>query len=375
MIIANMAVYAQLRVNSSGNVGIRSNPSSSYSLYVTGSNRSIYSSALKSGATSSDELTSVTGYTYMQGPETAIGVKGQVYGHYESGKSIGVMGETNGNTNGYNFGVAGYLRGSYRGAAIFGTTNNNTTHPFMSSRYAGYFDGDVRISGSFSTTGAISGLSISYASDSQFASPACSAELREHVSSRLTNCHAKSFLIDKTVETDEHEPGTLEKQVFSKHHYGLDAEQLEEVFPDLVYENEDGSKSINYVEMVPILVQAINELKEEITELRGGDVKPQTRALEGEGNSDDVALLSLGENKPNPFSGTTTIPVSIPESVQTAFIYVYDLTGKKVQQTDITARGRQNVQLDASALTDGMYLYSLIADGKVVQTRRMIVEK
>ena len=374
MIIANMAVYAQLRVNSSGNVGIRSNPSNSYSLYVTGSNRSIYSSALKSGATSSDELTSVTGYTYMQGPETAIGVKGQVYGHYESGKSIGVMGETNGNTNGYNFGVAGYLRGSYRGAAIFGTTNNNTTHPFMSSRYAGYFDGDVRISGSFSTTGAISGLSISYASDSQFASPACSAELREHVSSRLTNCHAKSFLIDKTVETDEHELGTLEKQVFSKHHYGLDAEQLEEVFPDLVYENEDGSKSINYVEMVPILVQAINELKEEITELRGGDVKPQTRALEGEGNSDDVALLSLGENKPNPFSGTTTIPVSIPESVQTAFIYVYDLTGKKVQQTDITARGKLNVQLDASALTDGMYLYSLIADGKVVQTRRMIME-
>ena len=375
MIIANMAVYAQLRVNSSGNVGIRSNPSSSYSLYVTGSNRSIYSSALKSGATSSDELTSVTGYTYMQGPETAIGVKGQVYGHYESGKSIGVMGETNGNTNGYNFGVAGYLRGSYRGAAIFGTTNNNTTHPFMSSRYAGYFDGDVRISGSFSTTGAISGLSISYASDSQFASPACSAELREHVSSRLTNCHAKSFLIDKTVETDEHELGTLEKQVFSKHHYGLDAEQLEEVFPDLVYENEDGSKSINYVEMVPILVQAINELKEEITELRGGDVKPQTRALEGEGNSDDVALLSLGENKPNPFSGTTTIPVSIPESVQTAFIYVYDLTGKKVDQLDIPVRGKQNVQLDASALTDGMYLYSLIADGKVVQTRRMIVEK
>ena len=376
MIIANMAVYAQLRVNSSGNVGIRSNPSSSYSLYVTGSNRSIYSSALKSGATSSDELTSVTGYTYMQGPETAIGVKGQVYGHYESGKSIGVMGETNGNTNGYNFGVAGYLRGSYRGAAIFGTTNNNTTHPFMSSRYAGYFDGDVRISGSFSTTGAISGLSISYASDSQFASPACSAELREHVSSRLTNCHAKSFLIDKTVETDEHELGTLEKQVFSKHHYGLDAEQLEEVFPDLVYENEDGSKSINYVEMVPILVQAINELNAKIAYLEGNGTKPQTRAMdEGEAEAESVSLPVLGENKPNPFSDTTTIPVSIPADVQKAFIYVYDLTGKKVQQLDIIARGKHYVTLDAYALTDGMYLYSLIADGKVVQTRRMIVEK
>ena len=45
-----------------------------------------------------------------------------------------------------------------------------------------------------------------------------------------------------------------------------------------------------------------------------------------------------------------------------------------MQQIDIPVRGKQNVQLDASALTDGMYLYSLIADGKVVQTRRMIVE-
>ena len=159
-------------------------------------------------------------------------------------------------------------------------------------------------------------------------------------------------------------------------HYALDADQLEELYPDLVVKSEDGSKGINYVEMVPILVQAINELKAEITELRGSEVKLQTRTMdESKENKEGVTQLSLGENKPNPFSATTSIPVSIPESVQTAFIYVYDLTGKKVDQLDIPVRGKQNVQLDASALTDGMYLYSLIADGKVVQTRRMIVEK
>ena len=42
---------------------------------------------------------------------------------------------------------------------------------------------------------------------------------------------------------------------------------------------------------------------------------------------------------------------------------------------NLTARGKQTVQLNAADLTDGMYLYSLIADGKVVETRRMIVEK
>jgi len=67
--------------------------------------------------------------------------------------------------------------------------------------------------------------------------------------------------------------------------------------------------------------------------------------------------------------------VSVPESVQYAFVYVYDLQGKKVQQVDITARGKQTVKVDAANLAEGMYLYSLIADGKVVETRRMIVEK
>ena len=46
-----------------------------------------------------------------------------------------------------------------------------------------------------------------------------------------------------------------------------------------------------------------------------------------------------------------------------------------MQQVNLTARGRQTVQLNATSLADGMYLYSLIADGKVVETRRMIVEK
>ena len=168
------------------------------------------------------------------------------------------------------------------------------------------------------------------------------------------------------------------RQVFAKQHYGFSAEQLEEVFPDLVYENEFGTKSINYMEMVPILVQAIKELKGEIEELRArgdeGTKKATQTSSEGD-SAEKLLLLSLGQNKPNPFSNTTTIEVCIPEDVQKAFIYVYDLQGKKVEQVDITARGKQNIQLTSAQLTDGMYLYSLIADGKVVETRRMIVEK
>ena len=49
--------------------------------------------------------------------------------------------------------------------------------------------------------------------------------------------------------------------------------------------------------------------------------------------------------------------------------------GKKFDQIDIVVRGKQKVQLHSAKLSDEMYLYSLIVDGKVVETRRMIVEK
>ena len=171
------------------------------------------------------------------------------------------------------------------------------------------------------------------------------------------------------------QPTLMEKQTLAKQHYGLDADQLKEVFPDLVYENEDGTKSINYVEMVPILIQAIKELSAKVEALEGGKTIKKTKKTTGLTDAESVQLLSLGQNKPNPFSTQTEIEVSVPETVQTAFLYVYDLQGKKVQQVDITARGKQMVKVDAADLADGMYLYSLIADGKVVETRRMIVEE
>ena len=183
---------------------------------------------------------------------------------------------------------------------------------------------------------------------------------------------------EATIPPSEIPLSLIEKQSLSKLHYGLNVEELEEVFPDLVYENEGGSKSINYVEMVPILVQAINELSAKVAELEGKDGAVKKVSAKATGIKDvdgSVEVLALGQNKPNPFGTSTEIEVSVPESVQSAFVYVYDLQGKKVQQVNITARGKQTVQLNAADLADGMYLYSLIADGKVVETRRMIVEK
>ena len=52
---------------------------------------------------------------------------------------------------------------------------------------------------------------------------------------------------------------------------------------------------------------------------------------------------------------------------------VYDLQGKQLQSFPITQRGASSITITSDNLAAGMYLYSLVADGSVVGTKRMVV--
>ncbi len=55
-----------------------------------------------------------------------------------------------------------------------------------------------------------------------------------------------------------------------KEAFGFIAQEIEEVLPNLVYNNSDsGIKSVSYVQLIPVLVQAIKELRQELREVRG----------------------------------------------------------------------------------------------------------
>ena len=49
---------------------------------------------------------------------------------------------------------------------------------------------------------------------------------------------------------------------------GLIAQEVEEVLPDVVSEDNDGYKSLDYSRFSPFLIEAVKELKAEIDKLR-----------------------------------------------------------------------------------------------------------
>ena len=147
-----------------------------------------------------------------------------------------------------------------------------------------------------------------------------------------------------------------------------------------MYENAQGELSINYIEMIPLLVQSIQELAMEVNNLKSD--KGLTRAAVSKGGDDDssseyrdIIAPELFQNMPNPFTDNTVIKYIIPQDAQKANLLIYNMSGKQIEQFTLSQKGEGSVTLAGSQLEAGMYLYSLIVDGNVIDVKRMILTK
>jgi hypothetical protein len=61
----------------------------------------------------------------------------------------------------------------------------------------------------------------------------------------------------------------FKKQNFPEgRHYGVIAQEMEKVLPEVVLTASDGSKSVAYMEIIPVLIEAIKEQQKEIEALK-----------------------------------------------------------------------------------------------------------
>jgi len=59
----------------------------------------------------------------------------------------------------------------------------------------------------------------------------------------------------------------FKNDIKSKKHYGFIAQDIEKLYPELVKNSEMGYKTVNYIELIPILVSKIQLMDKEIKEL------------------------------------------------------------------------------------------------------------
>ena len=416
-------VYSQLLVDSTGHVGIgvmdgedADSIMSPLSLLTAGSSDTeAYFANLNRCYTlkiENEQNGDSDGVGVYSACETDEGIGVGIYGVARSwGTSIGVKGITVDDSNSVGvYGGSPFYSLDRNFAGIYGSDYYSSVPYFQySGVYAGYFGGTVRATGPMYAQAFYAPSATSSGNNNENRAVSLIGE-GDSVTDKLRN--VSSFELqhnEQSIQTRQSNPveeflkgrkfkdltrqerlqfdsicsniEPVKTDPLASVNYGLDAEQLKAVFPKLVQQDKEGNYSINYVEMVPLLVKGMNEMSAKIetleqqleVEKQAKRVKSETTGIEN--NVSDIDMVRMDQNKPNPFSESTVIGLNIPEKTQKANIFIYDLSGKQIQNVPVAERGETNITVYASDLGAGMYIYTLVIDGKVVVTRRMIVEK
>lgn len=161
-------------------------------------------------------------------------------------------------------------------------------------------------------------------------------------------------------------------------HFGFIAQEVREIFPELVREDENGMLSIDYMGFIPLLVDAYKEMKAQVAEQQEiiDNLTSGSKKSKGTADVENIygdASIVLMQNRPNPFKSETEIRCHLPQEVAQALICIYDLNGRQQMRFDLQERGDVFVTVSGSSLQPGMYIYSLITDGKEADSKRMIL--
>ncbi len=349
-----------------------------YGAYGSGSGYGVYGVADSSG---------YGGYFYN--PD-GIGVYGKdngtedghgVYG-YETGSGEGVDGYAYG-TNGW--GVYGY---SDQSIGVYGNTGNT-------SSYAGYFQGNVYTTGTYTSS---------------------DATLKQNITDLPTGMSIINQLHPKTYNFRQ--DGNYKTMNLPQgQHYGLIAQDVEKVLPNLVKDSKSylmksvekkapdptstlknpkpditqtmmeksgesiSFKALNYTELIPIIIKGMQEQQQTISSLNSIVAQQQQQinqllALNAASlKTTGTGTASLIQNAPNPFNNATTISYTLPQKYTTAQIIITNNSGNTLKTINVTGNGNGTVNVDASTLAAGAYSYSLLVDGKLISTKQMVLAK
>jgi hypothetical protein len=263
------------------------------------------------------------------------------------------------------------------------------------TNYAGYFQGDVFING----PSQIAGLAMT-ASDQMFKINIDSISNAQNIIKQLK---PKTFYYDTT--------NTSKINFSSKKQYGLIAQEVELILPELVgnvtkpaERDSLGNitvpavtyKNLNYNAFISILIKGMQTQQRQIEKQDSiiNLVQSQLAALTSSVSSccsstavrttkaeelnqlninlNDNDVIVLNQNVPNPFAEQTTITYNVPEKYGYAQIIFSTIDGRILKTVDITKKGHGQLNVFANDLGNGLYTYSLVVDGKVIDTKKMV---
>lgn len=273
--------------------------------------------------------------------------------------------------------TAAYIVSPYNGGNVANVIASGTTsgtwglYAYATTLgYAAYFSGNVFCTGNYLPSDEI---------------------LKENIQP-LNNSLEKIMKLN--VKTYNFKSGLDEMNLPTEKQFGFLAQNLESVFPELVKLNPAKKeqpiefKAVNYIGLIPILTEAMQEQQKQIetqnitiTDLQNelNDLKQSVQSILTNSNEKHTSLMLLKEdsklfqNQPNPFNQTTTIRYQLTKEPAGSTIIIRDLNGKMVKSFVNLKPGNGQVTVSANELPAGTYTYSLVVMEECIETKLMVI--
>ena len=132
---------------------------------------------------------------------------------------------------------------------------------------------------------------------------------------------------------------------------------------------------LRYADFVIPLVKAVQELSQKNNELEDRIAKLENMLNQNNiSNNVTLSSASISQNEPNPFNSNSIIHYVIPGRFSNARVDFTDNLGKVIKSVSVKS-STGNITVDGSLLSSGTYQYTLVVDGKIIDTKRMAISK
>lgn len=165
----------------------------------------------------------------------------------------------------------------------------------------------------------------------------------------------------------------------SEQQYGLIAQDVQKIAPNIVQEDEQGYLGIDYIKIIPLLIESVKEQQESIVALQEENeaLREAINELTGTNTTTPKKATSeakLYQNTPNPLVDQTTIRYRITKEdiAKNAHIEIYDFNGIVIKRFDNLKEGKNAIEVQSSLLTSRITFYRLIVQGEVMDTKKML---
>lgn len=155
----------------------------------------------------------------------------------------------------------------------------------------------------------------------------------------------------------------------AQNQYGFLAQEVENVVPDVVKTDKEGHKMINYTAIIPMLVQAVQDLQATVETQAVEIAKLSNKNVEFKSNS--ILKNKIISCIPNPTKSQVTISFKLENNIKSAILTINSITGTQERKISVSS-SMETVSQDVSNLDPGIYLVSLFIDGNLIDSCRLI---